>query len=725
VLVYSSSVRLVFWYVAYDTTTELLSSGVGASIDGSGTPPYVAWARVEGTMTTLALGWGGASRTAVNLDFWGQPFQLDSRVFLPVRSTRHLFPGEGVTAMGYYKGCYITEVEPTISSAEAMLFPQAACCLDLAGLQAGRNVSVVDGKAYIATTRRKNNPGDPNASRIYYEHQHAYVYVFDFSDPYRWQPAVHDHMVIFSGALPYVYDGKNVHECGFISRPEIMGYAHASSGNLDPDETYTYRMTFEFRDANGRRWMSQPSYATEAESIDDPETTNLSMMFAYSRPSLNAMLDAGFYFTGPLTAVLWRATAANAAAGVFIRDTSSNILPTGTSNLGFISQDSDADIDDSERLYIVGGELENYPAPPCRSICQHRDRLIAYNTEFGTVDYTKPMQADRGIEWSLSQRIPSPEKIVAIVSLEHTCLLFSANKIYALEGAGPGPTGVPPDAFARLVLVNADVGCTEVNAAWRCPAGVIFRSRGGFWLVDRGLSVSYIGAPVEADYDEMTEDDGNFHALCGVVDEKKNCLRIYVDGSIADVSADVFPAQCIRFNYWFDTGRWSVDQIQTSSPKWATYHRNRNVIAWGNSGESLVPIAIETPGVYSDDDLYYAMSIKTGWIRFGDMQSFKRVWRTLFSVEHSDSNLRLKIWRDFDDETALVEEDITADTLGDGGPKLIRIHMPVQKVRALRVLVSEYDSVLVADDAQGFRFYGIGFELGMKRGAYKAATVSL
>lgn len=720
VVIVSASVRLVFWQVIYDDSTE--TTYAGGDLGGSGTPTAIFWARVEGTHTTLALGWAGGIRRSIELNFWGQPFLLNSRVFLPVVSPRFNTPvtDATMTSLGFYRGAYIVEVEATISSAQATFMPQAACMLDVVGRRLGRNTSVVSNKAYIAATRRRSDPGgDPNMRFRHLEHSQALTYVFDFADVYRWQPAIHDHMVAFAGAYPYVYDGKITHECGFAWRPEIMDVKLDTGGSLTEAETYSYRVTFEWRDAQGRRWMSQPNFSTES-GTGTIGATDKTAHVSVSLLSLNMMLDAGFYFPGPLLAVLWRATAAQAAAGVYVRDNEQEFLPFETDNLDIQSSATDASIADNERLYIFGGELENYTAPPCRSICQHRDRLIAFNTEWRTLDYTKPIMADRGVEWSMSQRIPCPEDIVAIESLEHVCVAFSKKRIYVLEGAGPGPTGIPPDAFARLVLVNADIGCSEVNAAWRSPAGIIFKSAGGFWLLDRSMGVSYLGAPVEADFDYL-ETEGNLHALCGVVDEKNNCMRIYVEGILADVVySDGFPSALARFNYWFDTGRWSVDQIQAGGPAWATYHRNRNYIA--NRG-SIDGVIYEDPDVFTDEGEFYAQAIETGWIRFGDLQSFKRVWRTLISIEKpgdSTSTLRSVVSADF--SSPINSDSFTDLQMGSGGPKMLRIHLFKQKVRSLKVSLIEAEGS--DPDSSGFKFYGIGFELGMKRGAFKAATVS-
>lgn len=714
ILICSASERLAFFRLNYNSATE--TAYTGGNLIGSGTPAQIKWGRIEGTHTTLALGWGSSLRAAIGLSFWGQPFLLNSRAFLPVVAPRHN-QLNGV----HYKGAYITEVEITISSSQATLMPHAACGLDATGSEQGRNVSVVSSKAYIAGTRLLIDPLDPHAKRSYTEVHQALVNIFDFADDYRWKPAVHNHMVIFSGAYPYLYDGQYTHECGFAWRPEIIGYVEDTGGSLNGSETYDFRVTFEWRAHDGRRWMSQPSYLVESDSVSDQNGTDLQLKFSVAPCTLNMMQDASFYFPGKLYAVLWRATAAQAAAGVYVRDSQVEFHPFDTANIVLTASTADADIARSERMYIVGGELENYTAPPCRSVVQHRDRLVAFNTEWKTLDYTKPIQQDRGIEWSLSQRVPCPEDIVALESLEHVLVAFSKHKIYALEGAGPSSTGVPPDAFARLVLVNADIGCSETNAAWRCPAGIIFRSEGGFWLLDRGMGVSYLGAPVEGDFDELSLGN-DMRTLNGVLDEKKNCMRIYVRGQLDDVVvSDGFSSNLARFNYWFDTGRWSVDTLQSTSPEWACYHRGLNHVVWG--AQSLSGIAYEDTSVYDDLSNFYPEIVESAWIRFGDLVSFKRVWRTLVSLEEMTNNVSsLKVIVSADFGAPINSETITGSDFGASAAKLVRIHLFRQKVRAVKVQLAE--SVGSATNSPGFKFHGIGFELGMKRGAFKAATVS-
>lgn len=702
VLWISSGRRIVFWQRRYDSSTEI--SPAGGALSGSGTPAGIYWTNIISTGPAVL---SGAIHQSINVAFWSEPFLLSSRAFLPVLCVRHNTPSTGGGSMGYYSGAYMTELGLADNSENVVsLMPHSTLALDIVGQRFGRAMSIYDSKAYAAITRRQMNPFDPDGQLYYVEYSTIMIAAHDFGDAYRWQPAVCNQGVVFAGALPYVYDGVSVHECGFAWRPEIMDKKLAAGGSLSSGTAYSFRVTYEWRDGKGSRWYSQASYATEAESIT-PSGGNLSVQLAVKPLTVSMMSNGEFYFSGKVYAVLWRATVADAAQGIWHREQEIAVAPYMTANVVFTSTAADTAIDGAEQLYTVGGELENYTAPPCRALVQHRDRLFAYNTEWGTLDYTKPMTAERGIEWSLSQRIPCPEPIIALESLEHVLLAFSRNKIYVLEGAGPSVTGQPPDAFARLTLVNADIGCSEPCAAWRCPAGVVFRTIGGFWMVTRSLEVIYIGAAIETDYDSVIA------AYAGVVDAKHGCLRIYTDGGLPDATA----GSLTRFNFWYDTGRWSVDEMIYTGNRHGAYHESLNYFI--NAAGTVLN---ETTS-YTDNGSFYPLKIKTAWIRFGDLHSFKRVWRFFVSGETDSTNnsgIQVLIGKDHDTGTPFVNESYTPTQLGTAGAKALRFHMPVQKVRSLQVtLVELQNGAGTPANTRGFKYYGIGFELGLKRGGVK------
>lgn len=695
---------LVFWETIYDTGAEV------GGLDGSGTPAKVWYRPVLGTVDIPVA--ASNPHSSVNVRFWAEPFILSTRVYLPVLGMRFVQPGSGPGSAGYYTGAYLTEVNPAATTNPTLtLMPVGANFLDIVGRIYGRKVSVVDNKAYITTTRRQNNPFDPDGQIYYVEYPIVSTVVYDFADFYRWQPANFKHSVLFSGALPYLFDGQNTYECGFTWRPEIRGAQVAAGSGLTDGQLYSYRATYEFRDHRGNRINSAPSYAVEARELA-PTGGNLAVQLSVSIPSLSMKGDGSNYFPGKLYVVIWRANAGQETAGEYVRVAEERIHPYDQSNVIITDNETDDDVDAAERLYTLGGELENYTAPPCRVLFQHRDRLISYNTESKTVWYTKPMTPERGIEWSLSQQVPIAEDVIAGASLENAALLFTRTKVYALEGAGPGSNGLPPDGFSRLTLINADIGCSEDCGAWRTPAGILFRAHNGFWLVTRGYEFQYLGAMIEDEGDQVARVAG------GVVDTSQACFRLYYQRASA-LSDSGSAAYCL--NYWYDTGRWSRDDFAHMG-ELITGQELVSAVMW--RGE---PIHADTErvwfrldGIYADASEFYPMGVDMGWARFGDLHAYKRIWRLLLTLKmFEDSRLQVTVARNYDDAD-LDEVEFSAAVVGTS-PGQLRWHQRVQKVTSMRVLLKELQEG-IDTGVQGFELFGIGFELGIKKGAVKLAA---
>lgn len=700
VITQSLTESVVFWDTIYDTGSEV------GGLDGSGDPPKVWWRPVLGTVSAPEA--AANPHAGVNLKLWAEPFILSTRVYLPVLGTRFVQPGSGAGSPGYYNGAFLCEVNTAATTSPYItLMPVGANFIDVMAFRYGRKTSVVDNKAYITASYRQHNPNDPDGQHHYVEYPIVSTVVYDFADFYRWQPANHKHDVLFSGALPYMFDGANTYECGFVWRPEIMGSQLAAGGNLSSGQVYSYRVTMEFRDHRGNRFNSAPSYAVEALELA-PSGGNLSVKLAVNTCPLSMKGDASAYFPGKSYFVFWRGNAGQVAAGEYVRVGEARFHPYDQTNYVFTDTKSDDDVDAAERLYIVGGELENYTPPPCRVLFQHRDRLIAYNTESKTVWYTKPMAPERSIEWSLSQQIPVPEDVMAGASLENSAILFTRTKCYALEGAGPGSNGLPPDGFSRLTLINADIGCSEICGAWRTPAGVIFKSDDGFWLVTRGYEFQYIGAVIEDEAEHVER------VAAGIVDTSKGCFRLFYQ---RDESVEV-DASAYSLNYWYDTGRWSRDDFASLGDEsgqalvGATMWKGEPVFAdseriW-RFGDSFIDGA----------DGFYPMGVTMGWARFGDLGSFKRVWRTVLTAKAvGTSNVRLVFYKNY---LASPFQTVEFDPANVGVNAQVRVHMSHQKLSALRFELTEVEG----DDAEseGWQLFGVTFELGIKKGAVKLAA---
>jgi len=368
-----------------------------------------------------------------------------------------------------------------------------------------------------------------------------------------------------------------------------------------------------------------------------------------------------------------------------------------------------AGLENSDRPYTFGGELENYTPPPATAIESHRDRMFAFSTYDFRAWYSKPLAYARGVEWVQEQTIPCPQEVVGMASLESALACFTKEQIYVLEGYGPSSTGVPPDAFARLVLLSAEVGLAEPQAFARTPVGVIFRSNQGWWLLDRTLSLKYLGAPAERTMKELDA----YVTRSVDVDLKRGVVRFLMSNASEDM----------RLCYWYDTDRWSTDTL----PSGRTF-RDAQVI--GDNyyiADTDVCMKLSTSS-YEDGqhglNRVYQMQVVSGWIRFDNLAQVKRVWRILVSLyKVAASGISMLTYRDFDTTTPTgVSAWADADLLT--GSHILRVHQIYQKVRAVKISVQDLQNTNppgpFSGTTAGFELLGFGFELGLKRGAAKA-----
>jgi hypothetical protein len=681
-----------------------LEAGVAAT-----TPALLYWMRVAPTAPVAA---SGSLRIVQGLRPSGKPFFTSGRLYMTVSG----YDPEGGDNYGYALLEFDVSATGAVTGYSQPL-PVAAWANDVSqegALQ--RDASTGNGcfvngaywHASLVITRTfdtfvSQSTSLPVASWQEQTEDGIRLMKLDFNDEARWLPAKHGERLVFSGGLPYVFDGQHAHECGFIWRPRILDIdLDAGAGtSLPANATLNYRLVYEYYDVKQARWQSVPSLATDAQVATG--ATQDGVVLLLRPPCLSAKPRGGSYFMGLCRAVVYRSH--SNAPREWIKVFEEKVEPFRTTYMTFTDTFSEDDILANERMYTYGGELENYSPPPCRALVEHRDRLFAINTEDNTLWYTKPLINGRGTEWSRYQKQPLFEKGMALGSTESALIVLCRNSIYALQGGGPSVTGLPIDGFSKLYCISDSMGCIAKNAAWSTPVGVVFRSDQGFWLVDNGLSLKYIGAPLERQYKtEVADDDGTLRFFDGEVDPALGVFRIMVTASDGDE----------RWNYWYDSNRWSRD----------TFHMEDAIIAQAcHKGtmhlSTTDKVLVSDPDVYTDDLEDYFQKIHTSFFRFGALGGFKRVWRTIVTV--SGGNVENSALEVSFDPTNVSNAEFGGSVWDIANEhKAIRVHMADQKRALFRVFLDE-----VREDGYssgpGFTFYGLSFELGLKRGGVKLA----
>ena len=79
--------------------------------------------------------------------------------------------------------------------------------------------------------------------------------------------------------------------------------------------------------------------------------------------------------------------------------------------------------------------------------------------------------------------------------MDEKTLVFSEDNVYILPNANITSSG--NGSFPPPQLLSSDTGCVNRRSIVQGPFGAIFQGKRGFYQVDRGLNLRYVGGPVE------------------------------------------------------------------------------------------------------------------------------------------------------------------------------------------------------------------------------------
>jgi hypothetical protein len=513
-----------------------------------------------------------------------------------------------------------------------------------------------------------------------------------------------------SGGFLQMYDGIGVVEHNFHLYPTInVGtWSGGNPNNHLTEGTYFYTACYEWVDNQGNIHQSAPA-SYKKGVIPGTGVTTGSFPLSISYLQFTAKRS-----DRPVQLVIYR-TLAN--GNIFYRVSSLtapdlNVIGGATA---LIVDDglSDDDLKTRPQLYTqplpqsVFAEVENDPAPATSLIQLHRSRLFVidsanrlqlwYSKFFGP---STPVAFYNGF---VKQVDPRGGDVTALATLDDKLLVFKQDHIFYLLGQGPTNTGQNDD-FSDTILVTADAGCIEPRSVVQTPIGIMFQSRKGIYLIDRSLSVQYIGAPVEA-YNQETITSATLVA-------KTNQIRFTLQsGSV--LVYDYFVEQWSVFTnlYAVDSVVWQADTMMLRD--------NGTVLR-------------ETAGVYNDAGSPIRLRLVTSWFSFGNLQGFQRV-RRMMVLGNWKSAHQLSIGASFDfNDTVTQQATVTpmtpqvyggvspygADAYGGTfQPYQWRFDLAQQKCQAVKFTIQDLPEATAS--GEGMSLTSLAFEVGVKQGLNK------
>jgi hypothetical protein len=517
---------------------------------------------------------------------------------------------------------------------------------------------------------------------------HAYTanfVAFNFSDTTnRYLSAELAGTVHTSGSILGAYDGQNAVEHGFLLYPQFCNAGAPSAGGAIDAGAHTWAATYEWYDGLGQLHRSARAFTLSVTIVANKTVV-------ITAPTLRVTAK------GSVSIAIYR-TLANGTTYYLLGTVANN---PAADTVTFTDTTSDASISSGPQLYTTGGVLENYAAQTGGPLAMHRQRIfVADTTNPNQVNVSKEITPGAPVEFSAFLVITTigPQAVKALGSMDDKLILFRANKITYLTGRGPDSTGGQND-WLELPLETGDIGCPYPKSVVQAKDGLIFQSLKGFWLLDRGLQLNYIGADVE---------QWNSSTVVGAF-QTPGTTQVRFTLTTTD------PAQLV-FDY--QVGQWSTFTSSAALGA-ATVWNNTHVTVGSGAGG---PLWQETIGTYNDAGVFYSMSFTTPWIQLGQLEGYQRLWRILLLGKYTpDSQTSQTTSLVINHDFATTNNQTVSWRTPNNSPSFlvqIEVRPATQKCQALQLVWSDTWSggayVGAADE-----FSGITLEYGASGKAWR------
>lgn len=297
----------------------------------------------------------------------------------------------------------------------------------------------------------------------------------------------------FPGGMISQNDGVSDWRAAFPFYPEAPSSTIGSVGGaMTLLGTYQYRLVLRTTDRTGRAIRSAGSVPVSVTLTGAQNQVQL--IIPNPHLGLNNIIPAPtveVYRAGP------------AAAGATTYNKVGELLNNNQQSqdtISFLDTMSDAIAATGELPYFTGGVLENFCPPSCNLMEVNGGRLGLVNSEDATEFWpSKEYKAGAGIGFYPDTKIRVTGDgyggITAVAAMDGRWILFKSQAIYVISG--DGPNDLAQGSFNAPQAVSLSIGTVLPGSVVPTPEGIMFQAAAGVYLLDRGLGLTYVGAPVE------------------------------------------------------------------------------------------------------------------------------------------------------------------------------------------------------------------------------------
>lgn len=449
---------------------------------------------------------------------------------------------------------------------------------------------------------------------------------FDFEQSHR--SAQIGGSTYISGGFLHGYDGSGIREAGFHYAPDDVDAPVLSTptGTGLSEGTRVYRFVYEWANAQGEWEVGGESVGTTVVIDGANQRVTLTIPTYRLTSKTNVRIGVFRSLNGD-DAAFYRVSSLDPTAGGITTVNGYCASSTATDAVEFIDEMTDDEAETKEPLYTNGGIVSNDPIGSAKVVAAGKNRLFVVDaSEPLRVYYSQELRSGYAPEFSpglLLSVDPYGGDITGLVVMDDSLIIFKESAVFFVAGPGPLANPAAGGGFTEPQLITSDVGCINLESIGYTPAGVMFQSLKGIYMLGRDRTVRYVGAPVEA-YNSQT-------VAATTLIEDRTQIRFLTSSGIT-----------LLYDYYHD--------------QWSEFdnHEGQDALLIGgsyyylkNSGE----VWRENKGSYQDNTQHIKMVMETAWIKIPSyLQGWQRIWYVQILGRYiSAHTLRVRMAFDYQD----------------------------------------------------------------------------
>lgn len=409
-----------------------------------------------------------------------------------------------------------------------------------------------------------------------------------------------------TGGFLWSYDGSLAFENGFFLFPDSIeatwsatgGSIHAQPDGATNTSAYFYQVTYEWSDNQGNQYRSTPSIPISVTTTGSGTAGSITVNVPTLRLSYKTSVKICVYRWSVAQESYFQTTSV----------TSPTLNDPTTDSIQFVDTNADSTILGNSLIYTTGGVIEDTAAPSATAITIFDNRVWLIDAEDqNLLWFSKQVIEGTPVEMSdLFTYFVSPTQstqgttgpMEAIFPMDDKLIIFKKDALYYINGTGPDNTG-SNSQYSQAIFITSTVGSQNPSSIVFTPAGLMFQSDKGIWLISRNLETSYIGAPVESFTTNATVNSA-------VTVPGTNQVRFTMSSGVT-----------LMYDYFY--GQWGTF-VKVPAISTTIYNGLHTIL------NPYAQIQQETPAVYLDSGSPVLMSFTTSWLNLAGLQGYQRAY---------------------------------------------------------------------------------------------------